>query len=142
METVSYQVVQGAYEKHYRIGQSCRERLGARIAGRPFNPLSFGDLKYDVADESKIKEVIAEDLANEISYIARRRDCENIAYALMGILKTDPRTMAMPIFLTWRIAKQNHAVVTFYIDGKIKEIEAQDDTIYAAPVGRLTHNCG
>lgn len=60
--------------------------------------------------------------------------CDDFSFRLMGVFHQNPKTAAMPIFLTCVMTSQGgHAVLSYYYKGKVNIIEPQRDWIYNVP---------
>lgn len=94
----------------------------------------MADQYYQEADEALIKEILDEDKTNLEQYIAEDFDCDDFTFRLMGVFHCDPRTAAMPIFITWVVTSQGgHAVISYYHKSEVHIIEPQKDWIYDVP---------
>ena len=97
--------------------------------------IALADQTYTEADFDIISEVLAKDMTDKMVYSLDEDgnpiedfNCDDFVFALMGAFHQDRRTAAMPIFITWISTEMGgHAVISFYLDGIVTIIEAQND---------------
>lgn len=99
------------------------------------NPFHLADTYYEPVREGLIARILQEDKTNLEMYIAEDFDCDDFTFRLMGVFHQNTETAAMPIFITWVLTSPTvaHAVLSYYVDGKIKIIEPQSDGVYQVP---------
>jgi len=113
-------------------------KAGYRSAFKSVDHMFFGDDRYEPSVLEHIQRVLDEDKTDQMQYIFPRRDCENFAFALMGALNKDERTVGMPKFINWVDWVSDgqlfrHAINSFYLDGRVTLIEPQTDEKYSVP---------
>ena len=108
----------------------------------------MADAYYQRADTGIILDVLGKDKTDLEKYKAEDFDCDDFAFRLMGVFHSDPRTVAMPIFITWVEWYQDnqrygHAVLSYYCKGIVYIIEPQNDNVFLVPDGwSLNLLCG
>ena len=104
----------------------------------------LADATYQETDEALIKEILDKDKTDLEQYVAEDFDCDDFTFRLMGVFHQDPRTAAMPIFITWVVTSQGgHAVLSYYAKGEVQVIEPQKDWVYDVPFDwKLMLLCG
>lgn len=100
------------------------------------SPFVVGHQKYKPVKPNLVYSIIRQDQTDKHAYIKEFYECDAYAFRLLGILHTNDKTAAMPIFLTWVLKNgpgTNHAVLTVYYKGKIWVIDAMRDAVYRVP---------
>lgn len=130
---IPYTEIESAYRKAFSLDDNAFLQLLMRIFRIP-SPFQFADAYYAEADEELIQMIIDADWGDQEEYEAEGFDCDDFAFALMGVFHQNRETAAMPIFITWvSMPEGGHAVLSYYKDGEVKIIEPQTDQLYSVP---------
>ena len=138
--------IKKAYEKAFNVSPpGFWERLLMAITGQGWQSLFFfADNYYKETDEKLIRQILKEDETALEKYVPEFFDCDDHTFRLMGAFHQNRETAAMPIFITWVMTPRGgHALLSYYVDGKVKLIEPQNDKIFLVPEGwELILLCG
>ena len=98
----------------------------------------MADAYYKMANPDIIQEILDKDKTDLEKYQVEDFDCDDFAFRLMGVFHSDPRTVAMPIFITWVEwdeggQRYGHAVLSYYCEGVVSIIEPQNDHVFRVP---------
>jgi hypothetical protein len=101
-------------------------------------------LRLFLVDPGLLQMILDADTGDKEEYETEFYDCDDFAFRLMGVLHMDREAAAWPVFVTWVNTPQGgHAVLSYYLDGRVFIIEPQTDEMFLVPEDwTLTLLCG
>lgn len=94
----------------------------------------ISDAGYLPINTNELAAFLEEDKTDLEKYVAEYFDCDDFTFRLMGALHMSRGMASQPFFVTWVDTPEGgHSVLSFYIEGKIKMIEPQSDSIFDVP---------
>ena len=136
---ISAQEIEKAYRKAFNVPLvNIIKRIVLKVFG--LNSLSlpflFADNCYKTASFHIIKQILKETKEKFGCWVYKEEeaDCDDATFWLMGVFHQDPRTVGMPIYITWvGTPEGGHAILSFYFSGTVYIIEPQDYTTFFVP---------
>jgi hypothetical protein len=136
--------LQAAYEAAFHLdGNGWLDKL-LRLFLMIRTPFYFADELYMPVDPGLLQLILDADTGDKEEYETEFYDCDDFAFRLMGVFHQDRQGAAWPIFVTWVNTPQGgHAVLSYYLDGRVFIIEPQTDEMFLVPEDwTLTLLCG
>ena len=134
---ISASEIEAAYKKTFKVGFWNKWLFG-------YGDIKLADQTYRETILADIKDMLLQDKTDQELYVTEDFDCDDFAFALMGVFHKDRITAAMPIFITWVLTEMGgHALLSFYYKGEVIMIEPQTDELFFPPLNwKLILVCG